>query len=142
MSITQSAIGISMSGLAAQRARIEVIAQNIANADTIRTGEAEPYRRRAVALSPGDTLTFDQYLEGEYAPGVAVSDIGGDESPFRVQYDPGNPYADENGFITMSNVDTTREILDLMAATRSYEANLTAMNATKSLLTKTLEIGL
>ncbi|MGI5878301.1 MAG: flagellar basal body rod protein FlgC [Christensenellales bacterium] len=142
MSITQSAIGISMSGLAAQRARMEVIAQNIANADTIRTDESEPYRRRTVALSPGDVLTFEQYLEDAHTAGVTVSDIGSDESPFRVVYDPGNPYADEYGFVTMSNVDTTREILDLIAATRSYEANLTALNATKSLLTKTLEIGL
>ncbi len=108
--------------------------RNIANADTIGTDETDPYQRRVVTLSAvGQNQTFEDYLNGKLTtPGVEVSAVETDASPFRTVYDPENPYADENGYVTMSNVDTTREILDLLSASRAYEANLTVLNATKS----------
>lgn len=143
MSIIESAINVSASALAANRARMDIIAQNIANADTVGTDETDPYRRRVVTLSAvGENQTFEDYLSGKrVTPGVEVSAVDTDASPFRTVYDPDSPYADENGYVTMSNVDTTQEMLDLLSASRAYEANLTALNATKSLLTKTLEIS-
>lgn len=139
----ESAMNISASALAANRARMDIIAQNIANADTIRTDQAEPYRRRVVSLeASGNSLDFEDYLSGEGTrPGVRISAIGPDDSPFQTAYDPDHPFADENGYVTRSNVDTAREMLDLLSATRAYEANITAINAARSLLDKTLDIA-
>lgn len=139
---------ISASALTAQRLRMDVISSNIANAETTRAavvnGKAVPYRRKMVELEPtqakfGDILS--QKLDGSDARGVQVTRIQEDSSPFKQVYDPTNPDADESGMVLMPNVDMVKEMTDMISASRSYEANVTALNASKSMFTKSLEIG-
>lgn len=136
---------ISASALTAQRMRMDIISQNIANANTTRTAAGGPYRRRVAVLSQTDSPVFSQYLndarDAVVGNGVKVSQIVEDNSPFTMDYDPSNPDADANGYVAMPNVDIVTEMLDMMSATRSYEANVTALNATKNMAVKALEIG-
>ncbi|MBM7552755.1 flagellar basal body rod protein FlgC [Thalassobacillus pellis] len=144
-------MNVSASALTAQRMRMDTISSNIANAETTRAtigadGEWLPYRRKSVVFEPRGS-SFHSYLQqarGNSASpdkGVRVTEIREDDAPFRMEYNPNHPDADENGYVAMPNVDPLREMVDLMSATRSYEANVTAMNATKSILLKALEIG-
>ena len=135
-----SSLDISASALTAQRMRMDVISENIANADTTRTANGEPYRRRVSVLTE-QPLTFSSVLRKATGGGVEVSQIVEDMSDFNYVYDPDHPDADANGYVAKPNVDTTEEIIDMMSATRSYEANVTALNATKSIAMKALEIG-
>lgn len=142
---------ISASGLTANRLRMDVVSSNIANANSTRAefvnGEWQPYRRKTVELSQSGISPFKQQLQtamqkGNAAvSGVAVSEIGEDSTPFTLTYDPGHPDAGEDGYVRSSNVDPVKEMVDLMSATRSYEANVTALNASKSMFMKALEIG-
>ncbi len=136
---------ISASALTAQRMRMDVISENIANANTTRTANGGPYRRRIAVLSQNEGSVFSQYLndarDAVLGNGVQVSAIVEDNSPFIMNYDPTNPDADANGYVAMPNVDIVTEMLDMMSATRSYEANVTALNATKNMAVKALEIG-
>lgn len=125
-----SSMDISASGLAAQRLRLDIIANNLANAETTRTPEGGPYRR----LTP----VFQTQPDGE---GVTVTEVTTDPRPSRTIYQPGHPDADAKGYVQMPNVNTVEEMVDLVAATRSYEANVTALNASKSMVRKALEIG-
>jgi len=133
---------ISGSALTAQRLRMDVIAENIANAQTTRTANGEPYRRKYVLMSESEG-TFSQHLDGAMAAGngVKVTRIAEDESPLTPVYNPSHPDADENGYVNMPNVNTVTEMIDMMSATRSYEANVTAINAFKNMAFKSLEIG-
>jgi flagellar basal-body rod protein FlgC len=135
-----SSLDVSASALTAQRMRMDVISENIANADTTRTENGGPYRRRVVELAE-QPLTFSAALKQATGGGVVVSQIVEDQSDFEYEYDPTNPDADANGYVAKPNVDTAEEIIDMMSATRSYEANVTALNATKSIAMKALEIG-
>jgi flagellar basal-body rod protein FlgC len=135
-----SSLNISASALTAQRMRMDVISENIANADTTRTENGGPYRRRVVELAE-QPITFSAALKQATGGGVVVSQIVEDQSDFEYEYDPTNPDADANGYVAKPNVDTAEEIIDMMSATRSYEANVTALNATKSIAMKALEIG-
>jgi flagellar basal-body rod protein FlgC len=126
-----SAIDTSASGLSAQRRRLEVIARNLANAETTRTPQGGPYQRQLVV--------FSQQLE--QAGGVEVAEVTTDPSPGRTIYQPGHPDADERGYVTLPNVNVMEEMVDMIGATRSYEANVTALNATKSMVRKALELG-
>jgi flagellar basal-body rod protein FlgC len=135
-----SSLDISASALTAQRMRMDVISENIANADTTRTENGGPYRRRVVELAE-QPITFSAALKQATGGGVVVSQIVEDQSDFEYEYDPTNPDADANGYVAKPNVDTAEEIIDMMSATRSYEANVTALNATKSIAMKALEIG-
>jgi len=126
-----SAIDTSASGLSAQRRRLEVIARNLANAETTRTPHGGPYQRQLVV--------FSQQLE--QAGGVEVAEVTTDPSPGRTIYQPGHPDADERGYVTLPNVNVMEEMVDMIGATRSYEANVTALNATKSMVRKALELG-
>jgi len=126
-----SAIDTSASGLSAQRRRLEVIARNLANAETTRTPQGGPYQRQLVV--------FSQQLE--QAGGVEVAEVSTDPSPGRTIYQPGHPDADERGYVTLPNVNVMEEMVDMIGATRSYEANVTALNATKSMVRKALELG-
>ena len=135
-----SSLDISASALTAQRMRMDVISENIANADTTRTANGGPYRRR-VAVMAEQQLTFSSVLNQATGGGVAVTQIVEDMSDFNYVYDPDHPDANADGYVAKPNVDTTEEIIDMMSATRSYEANVTAMNATKSIAMKALEIG-
>lgn len=130
----KNSIAVAGSGMAAQAARLKVIAQNIANADAIATKPGEdPYRRK--------TISFKNVLDKEMGvEKVQVDKISTDKSEFRAIYDPGHPAADEQGYIYKSNVDRTIEMMDLREAQRSYEANLSAIEITKSMLNRTLEM--
>jgi flagellar basal-body rod protein FlgC len=138
---------ISASGLTAQRLRMDIIAQNIANVNTTRTEDGTPYRRKTVVFEERGEVPFSQYLSGasrqQYLTGggVRVSAIVEDPSPFKEVYDPSNPDADENGIVRMPNVDIVTEMVNMISATRAYEANVTALNASKSMASKALEIG-
>ncbi len=130
------AFEISHSGLRAQRIRLDVIANNIANINTTRTPQGGPFRRQ-MALFSANPLEPAPISDGR---GVEVSQIVPDMSPFKTVYDPGHPDADANGYVLMPNVDVAVEMVDLISATRSYEANIASINATKQILRKALEI--
>ena len=144
---TFNAFNISSSALTAQRLRMDIISQNIANVNTTRTADGSPYRRKTVVFEERGGTPFSQYLSSaskdKYLAGggVRVSEIVEDQSPFKEVYDPGNPDADENGIVRMPNVDIVTEMVNMISATRAYEANVTAMNSTKSMAIKALDIG-
>ncbi|PPA72062.1 flagellar basal body rod protein FlgC [Jeotgalibacillus proteolyticus] len=137
--------------LTAQRLRMDVISSNIANADTTRAtyenGEWQPYKRKSVALQQsGDTFSslLSKAKSSNASPGsgVTVSAIRKDtETPGELLYDPAHQDANEEGYVELSNVDPLREMVDLMSATRSYEANVTVFNANKSMMMRALQIG-
>lgn len=132
-------LNISGSGLDAYRAWMEASASNVANANTTRTAAGGPYQRK--------TVVFQEVLDvaGAGAPptGSGVSAVAGapDTAPFPQIFDPSHPDADAKGFVSLPNVDPVREMVDLTAATRAYEANVAAFGATKSMLIKAMEIG-
>ncbi|MFD0698390.1 flagellar basal body rod protein FlgC [Paenibacillus sp. GCM10027628] len=140
---------ISSSALTAQRLRMDVISSNIANADTTRAkfvdGKWVPYQRKLVSFETKSQPTFAQTLQSAMADGtgegVRVNKIFDDTSPLKQVYNPTHPDADSNGFVYMPNVDVLKEMVDMISATRSYEANVTALNASKSMISKALEIG-
>lgn len=127
---------ISHSGLRAQRIRMDTIANNIANINTTRTPQGGPFRRQ-MAIFSAEPLEPAPIADGR---GVDVPEIVPDMSPFKTVYDPGHPDADENGYVLLPNVDVAVEMVDLVSASRSYEANVAAINATKRILAKALEI--
>lgn len=141
------------SALTAQRLRMDVISSNMANMDTTRArqvnGEWEPYRRKSVTFTAqeGQFSKFMNVALGKDAKsgvgnGVKVTRIAEDrETHFKLVYDPTHPDANADGYVNLPNVDPLKEMVDLMSATRSYEANVTVFNANKSMLTKALEIG-
>lgn len=146
-------LNTSASALTAQRLRMDVISSNMANVDTTRgkivDGEWQPYRRKSVSFQPREgqfssmlNAAMGKQVKGSAGYGVTVSAIKEDtETPFKLVYDPSHPDANEDGYVSMPNVDPLREMIDLMSATRSYEANVTVINANKSMLMKALEIG-
>ncbi len=142
MAFLQS-LNISGSALTAQKFRMNIISQNIANAQTTRTAEGGPYVKKNVVLRSSDTgLSFPGALRKATAIlGVEVSSVGASGDAATPVYDPDHPDADENGYVLMPNVDTVEEMIDMMMATRSYEANITAFNAVKAMAAKALEIG-
>lgn len=131
-------LGISATGLTAQRLRMDVIASNLANADST-TAVGEAYRRRTVALAPasgGSGFSLPAAAgagDGGAAKGVTVSGIVEDTSPLRRTFEPGHPLADPQGYVTRPNVNAVTEMVDLMAATRSFQANVSAFEATKAM---------
>jgi flagellar basal-body rod protein FlgC len=135
---------ISASGLTAERMRMDVTAQNLANAQTTRGADGQPYRRKEVVLAerqaPG---SFGAALAGAMTPGgngVEVAAIAEDQTPLKRVYDPSHPDADADGYVQMPNVDPVTEMVDLISAQRAYEANVTAMQAAKQMFAKTLEL--
>jgi flagellar basal-body rod protein FlgC len=140
-------LDISASGMSAERLRMDVIAENLANADTTRGPNGGPYRRKEVVLQEGGsggsfaaTLQGVQGAQSSTGGGVEVTGIVNDPSPLKRVYDPGHPDADAQGYVTMPNVEPVTEMVDLITASRGYEANVQAMNASKSMFTKTLDI--
>lgn len=140
-------IEISSSGLTAQRLRLDVIASNIANAETTRSGEVDasgrpvPYKRKDVVFEAG--TPFGVYLRRKLGStsGVRVRRIVEDNMDPRLVHNPDHPDADERGYVRMPNVNILEEMVDLISATRSYEANVTSLNATKEMCLRALEIG-
>ncbi len=156
--------GISARGMSIQRKKMELIAQNIANADTIRTENGEPYQRKYLKVQEeksnfatklaieGQILKLNTTDENHFRgikthnvslpavdDNINVSELS-DEKPGEVVYMPDHPDADENGYVQMSNVNVINEMVDMIAATRAYEANLTALNASKQMVKDSLEI--
>ncbi len=144
-------LDISASGLSAQRLRMDLISQNIANADTTRTENGTPYRRKVAVFEKREgTNNFSKYLTessksilggNSNVNGVRVDRITEDATPFKKVYNPGHPDANEDGYVMMPNVDIMTEMVNMISATRSYEANVAAINSTKSMALKALEIG-
>lgn len=139
------AMDISASGMTAQRLRTDIIAQNIANVNTTRDENGEPYKRRTVVFEEKPSNSFNDYLSvasGSIGNGVKVSQIVEDEeTPMTMVYDPSHPDANEEGYVMYPNVNTVTEMTNLIDASRSYEANVTAFNGTKSMTMTALEIG-
>ncbi|HYF83061.1 MAG TPA: flagellar basal body rod protein FlgC [Clostridia bacterium] len=141
-----NSINISASGLTAEKLRMDVISRNIANVNTTRTAEGTPYRRQVVVFQAGENqLLFSEYLSDAsknlIGSGVKVTGITEDKTPFKSVYDPGHPDADEKGYVKMPNVDVMTEMVNMISASRAYEANVTAINSAKSMALKALEIG-
>ena len=137
-------MSISASALTATRLRMDVITENIANIDTTRTENGDPYRRKYVVYQERrNDRNFASFFNKARAAhgGVRVLHIGQDMSDFKLDYNPSHPDADENGFVRMPNVEVVQEMTDMMAAFRAYEANITALNVFKDMAMKTLEIG-
>lgn len=139
-------LDISASALTAQRFRMDVIGENIANAEVTRTANGEPYRRKVVVMSERpNAIPFKDHLKNSASAmvgnGAVVSQVVEDPSDFKYVHNPDHPDADENGYVRMPNVDTITEMVDLMSASRAYEANITAFNTSKNMALKALEIG-
>jgi flagellar basal-body rod protein FlgC len=133
---------IAGSALTAQRLRMDVISSNVANAETTRTPSGGPYRRAQVVFSPTALAARVGSRPGETSSvGVEVQAIAADEAPPRMVHDPNHPDADEQGNVAYPNVDVTTEMVDMLSATRAYEASVTVLNASKSMAMKSLEIG-
>jgi flagellar basal-body rod protein FlgC len=134
---------ISASALTAERLRMDVVAENLANAQTTRGADGQPYRRKEVILqeragSFGASLSAA--MNRGQGAGVEVAGIAEDQTPLKRVYDPGHPDADAEGYVAMPNVDTVTEMVDLIGAQRAYEANVTAMQAAKQMFGRTLEL--
>ena len=138
------AIDVAASGMTAERLRLDVISNNIANVNTTRTADGGPYRRQYVVFEPrqGDASSFSQVMSGQLQlNGVRVSGIRKDDSPLRMVYEPGHPDADAQAYVRMPNINIVTEMVDMMTASRAYEANVTSVNVAKSMMLKALEIG-
>lgn len=156
-----TAFDITATGLSAQRYRMDVIAENVANANTTRTEDGTPYRRKVVTFTTQETEHVGSFshvldhvvgkghtrrnsfkeMEDAIGYGVKITDIYEDEdTPMNMVYDPSHPDADENGYVTYPNVNIITEMTNLIDASRSYEANVTAFQASKSIATKGLSI--
>lgn len=140
-----SSMDISSSALTAERTRMNLISSNLANANSTRTAEGGPYKRKdAVFASTPAAGSFKSALQkaSQISPmGVEVVQVVEDQNPPRLQYDPSHPDADPQGYVAMPNVNVVEEMADMIAATRTYEANVTAVQAAKSMALKTLEIS-
>jgi flagellar basal-body rod protein FlgC len=141
----ESALKISGSGMSAQRTWMNVLSANLANVNTTKTASGKPYERRTVIYESSPAVeTFDQALNDsleEELQGVRVANIVSDKRDFRQVYDPGHPDADANGVLQMPNITAVEEMTNMVIASRSYEANLTALNNAKLMALKAIEIG-
>ena len=140
-----SGMNVSASGMSAQRLRLDIISQNIANVNTTRDENGNVYRRKTVVFAEKDVTPFGDILmktAGSVGNGVKVTQIAEDtKSEMRKVYDPSHPDADKDGYVTYPNVNIVQEMTDMIDASRSYEANVTAFNASKNMALKGLEVG-
>ncbi|MBS6062398.1 flagellar basal body rod protein FlgC [Criibacterium bergeronii] len=144
-----SSMNIGATALTAERTRLDIIAKNIANAQTTRTKSGQPYRRQVavfeeVKKDPSFKSIFESKKMGTksgVSGGVEVVGVVEDRSPFQMKYEPGHPDADENGYVKMSNVDMITEMVDMITAQRAYEANVTSINTSKAMIQKAMEIA-
>lgn len=142
------AIDIAGSGLSAERVRMDVTSENLANAQTTRAANGQPYQRQEVVLKQDGTPDFESTLAGALGNtssqgangGVEVAGIVADKTPDQLVYDPGNPEADKQGYVKMPNVNTVTEMVDLISESRSYQSDVTAMQTAKSMFTATLSL--
>ena len=140
-----SGMNISASGMTAQKTRLDIISENIANVNSTRDADGNVYKRKSVIFQEKNYITFQEALmgtSGAVGKGVKITDVIEDnETECRMVYDPSHPDADENGYVLYPNVNTVTEMTDMIDASRSYEANVTAFNASKNKQLKALEIG-
>ena len=141
MSTLSAAVTASASALAAERTRIEVAVSNMANAESTRGPDGQPYRRRDVVLAADRNASFDAALGRAGAVGVSVAAVVEDQAPFRRRYEPSHPDADGEGFVALPNVEPQNEMVDLIGASRAYQANLTAISMIRDLVSRALELG-
>ena len=147
-----NAIDIAASGMTAERLRLDVVSNNLANVNTTRTENGTPYRRQIVVFEPRED--FESVLQtninkdnnqgariNQVGQGVRARAIVEDQSPFRAVYEPGHPDADAQGYVMMPNVNAVAEMIDMLSASKAYEANVAAVNAAKSMALKALDIG-
>ncbi|MGD0455884.1 MAG: flagellar basal body rod protein FlgC [Solirubrobacteraceae bacterium] len=140
------AIGIAGSGLTAERIRMDVTAENLANADTTKAANGKPYQRQEVELAQVGSSDFGGELTGALAQargtqtpgGVQVTGIVADATPDQQVYDPGNPEADAQGYVKLPNISTVTEMTDLISESQTYQSDVTAMQTSKSMFTATL----
>lgn len=139
-----NSFAISASGLSAERLRMDLISSNIANINTTRTQEGGPYRRRVAVFAESLDRAIGKSAGRTTKPagkGVEVVAIHQDETPAKLVYDPSHPDADPQGYVHMPNINIVTEMVDMITASRAYEANVTALNSAKSMVLKALEIG-
>lgn len=141
MSTLGSAVSVAASALAAERTRIEVAISNLANADSTRGPDGQPYRRRDVVLSADEQASFGAALGRASAVGVQVAAIVEDTAPAQQRFDPSHPDADAEGYVALPNVKPAEEMVDMVSAARAYQANLTAINLIRDLVQRSLELG-
>jgi flagellar basal-body rod protein FlgC len=141
MSTLNAAISVSASALNAERTRIEVAVSNLANAESTRGPDGLPYRRRDVVLAADPQNSFETALGQAGAVGVKVAAVIEDQTPFKRRYDPSHPDADAEGFVALPNIDTPEEMVNMLSASRAYQANLTAIGLIRELVQKSLELG-
>ena len=137
-------LSISATGLNAQRIRMNLISSNMANVNTTRTESGEPYIRKDVVFKAVQTDVFDEILEEKLSTpsgGVQIAEITEDPKPFMQKYDPQHPDADENGFVFLPNINIVEEMVNMISASRSFEANATAVKTTKEMVSMALDIG-
>lgn len=132
---------VTASGMEAQRLRMNTIASNLANVETTRTPGGGAYRRKDVVFTPAEN-TFGAYFSAErdYTVGVKVSDVVEDTRPFKYAFDPGHPDADTSGYVAYPNVNAVEEMVNMISASRSYEANATAFKSAKDMAMRALEL--
>ncbi|WP_334107121.1 flagellar basal body rod protein FlgC [Methylobacillus sp.] len=130
---------ISGSAMSAQGQRLNVVASNLANADSVTSSNGQPYRAKHIVFSA--VPVNGNNGQGNTAQGVKVQQVVEDQSAPQLKYDPKHPLADENGYVAMPNVNVTEEMVNMISASRSYQNNVETMNAAKSMLLKTLTIG-
>ncbi|MBC8164481.1 MAG: flagellar basal body rod protein FlgC [Bryobacteraceae bacterium] len=139
-----SAIGVSATGMSVQRVRAEVITQNLANSETTRTPEGGPYRRRDVVfeatIAGGQFGTVLQDQMGQGLTGVQISEIRVDQEKAPQRYLPGHPDADKDGYVSMPRVNPAEDMVDLMSASRGYQANIAAVSAVKDMIQRSIEL--
>ncbi len=127
---------IAQTGLSTQKYRLDIIASNLANANSVTDTNSQPYRRKIPIFKE----VLEQEKNGIELSKVAIKSVVEDPSPFKLKYDPSNPLADKNGYVRMPNIDPMREMVDMISAMRTYEANLTAFNTHKDMLLKSIDI--
>ena len=141
MSTLGSAVRAGASALAAERMRIEVAVSNLANAESTRGPDGQPYKRRDVVLQTVTVQDFDDSLGRASAVGVEVAAVVEDQGPARRRFEPSHPDADKDGYVAVPNVDPAEEMVDMMSAARAYQANLTAIGLIRDMVQRSLDLG-
>lgn len=137
----RSAVNAAASALNAERARIEVAVSNLANIESTRGPDGQPYRRRDVVLQSAPIDSFDQVLGRASATGVQVAGVVEDQTAPRRRYEPSHPDADKEGYVSLPNVDPAEEMVDMLSAAKAYQANLTAIGLIRDMVSRALELG-
>lgn len=136
-----NALSVSGSGMSAQRMRAEILVENLANAETTRTPEGGPYRRKDVVFSTTDiTSPFSAVFQREIGAGVGVAEIVTDTRPPELRYQPGHPDANPEGYVAYPRIQPAEDMIDLMTATRGYQTNVAAMSAIKDMIQRSIDL--